>query len=78
MNFTNKIEVTVIEAKKDLYNGGKCFTKGKQYEVNHQLVKTEAGLMNVSVTNDQGQRHLIGGWWREFTIVTPERLTDED
>lgn len=56
-----------IQAKKDLYNGGKCFTKGKQYEV--KQVHTEASLMDCQTTNDQGQPHLIGSWWREFKIV---------
>lgn len=59
---------TTILAKKDLYNGGKCFTKGRSYTINRQ-VKTEAGLMESMTTNDLGQPHTIGSWWRSFTIV---------
>ena len=58
---------TQIKAKKDLYNNGKCFTKGKIYEVNK--VNTEAGLMERTATNDQDEPHLIGSWWRYFGIV---------
>jgi len=60
--------MTTIEAKKDLYNKGKCFTKGSQYQVNKD-VKTEAGLMERQTVNDLGEQHLIGSWWREFKIV---------
>lgn len=58
---------TIIIAKKDLYNAGKCFTKGKEYEV-PRVIKYEASLMDLSVINDQGQPHTIGSWWREFKI----------
>jgi hypothetical protein len=61
--------MTTIKAKKDLYNGGKCFTKGRQYEV-AATVNTLAGLMEKQTTNDQGQPHVIGSWWRNFTIVS--------
>ncbi len=60
--------ITIIQAKKDLFNAGKCFTKGEEYEVNGQI-KTEAGLMDAQTTNDMGEPHLIGGWWRNFKIV---------
>ncbi len=60
--------MTTIKAKKDLYNGGKCFTKGKTYTVN-QDVKTEAGLMEARTINDMDQTHIIGSWWRNFKIV---------
>ena len=60
--------MTTITPKKDLFNGGQCFTKGKEYTVS-QDVKTEAGLMEITVTNDQGQPHKIGSWWRDFEIV---------
>jgi cellulase/cellobiase CelA1 len=61
--------MTLIEAKKDLYNGGKCFTKGKRYEVN-RYVEELYQLMNVQVTNDQGQPHSIGIWYKDFKIVS--------
>lgn len=61
--------MTIIKCKKDLYNRGKCFTKGKEYVVVND-VKTEAGLMDRTVTNDQGEPHRIGGWWRNFKIVS--------
>lgn len=60
--------MTSIKAKKDLHNIGRCFTKGKVYQVQAD-VKTEAGLMEKTATNDQGQPHIIGSWWRNFKIV---------
>ncbi len=60
--------MTTIEAKKDLYNMGKCFTKGETYIVNAN-VKTEAGLMEAQTTNDKNEPHIIGSWWREFKII---------
>lgn len=60
--------MTIIKAKKTLYNKGQCFTKGKEYTVNTDI-KTEAGLMETIVTNDLGQPHRIGSWWRDFKIV---------
>lgn len=62
--------MTTIIAKKDLYNGGKCFTKGKEYEVRlSRPIHTEATLMDAHVINDLNQDHVIGSWWREFKIV---------
>jgi hypothetical protein len=60
--------ITTIKAKKDLYNMGKCFTKGKKYTVNGHI-KTEAGLMEARTINDQGEPHIIGSFWRNFVIV---------
>lgn len=60
--------ITEIRAKKDLYNGGKCFTKDEIYEVNG-FIPTEASLMEKTVTNDLGEPHVISSWWREFEIV---------
>ena len=63
---------TLIKAKKDLFNSGKCFTKGRIYEVlndPYNEVRTEASLMEKRVLNDLDEEHLIGSWWREFTIV---------
>lgn len=62
---------TIIKTKNDLYNGDKCFTKGKEYTINRE-VKTEAGLMDIRLTNDLGQPHIIGSWWRQFKIVRHE------
>ncbi len=59
---------TIIEAKKNLYNAGKCFTKGKQYEVNGKINNTPA-LMEAHTINDQGEPHYIGSFWRDFKIV---------
>lgn len=59
---------TTIKAKKDLFNGGKCFTKGSEYTVNKE-VSIEAGLMECMTTNDMGEPHLIGSFWRNFKIV---------
>jgi hypothetical protein len=66
MNTTT--QTTTIKAKKDLYNAGHCFTKGKTYIVN-KLITTPASLMETQIINDMGQPHNIGSWWREFTIV---------
>lgn len=59
---------TKIKAKKDLYNFGKCFTKGKVYELTTPVVNS-AGLMEKLVTNDQNQPHIIGGFWRNFELL---------
>lgn len=59
---------TTIRAKEDLFNGGLCFTKGKEYTVAVNI-KTEAGLMEAETVNDLGERHIIGSWWRNFEIV---------
>ncbi len=59
---------TQIKAQKDLYNSGKCFTKGRVYEVNHS-VSVNAGLMEAQTINDMGEPHIIGSWWRNFKIV---------
>lgn len=63
------MEQTIIRAKKDLYNGGKCFTKDKEYTVN-KIITTTASLMDTQILNDQGEPHNIGSWWRNFEIVT--------
>ena len=60
--------MTTIQAKKDLFNGGKCFTKGRTYTVNAD-VKTEAGLMDARTVNDLNESHIIGAYWRDFKIV---------
>lgn len=60
--------ITTIKPTKDLYNMGRCFTKGKYYYVSGGFTNT-ASLMEVATINDQDQRHIIGGWWRDFEIV---------
>ncbi len=64
---TLRDRMTLIMAPEDLYNQGKCFTKGKIYAVDP--VKSEAGLMETAATNNQGERHIIGSWRRKFKIV---------
>lgn len=60
----------LIKAKKDLFNAGQCFTKGQTYELGqYERVSTNSGLMEKIVINDQGERHIIGQWWREFSII---------
>jgi hypothetical protein len=59
---------TTIKATKDLYNTGKCFTKGKTYEV-QGTVNMAASLMDKQTINDLGEPHLIGSFWRNFKIV---------
>lgn len=63
--------ITIIKAKKDLYNNGKCFTKGRTYEVPKKIT-TEASLMETPVVNDLGEKHNIGSWWREFKIINQQ------
>lgn len=58
---------TIIVAKKDLYNGGKCFTKGKEYKLPKE-VHNQYELIDIVVTNDLGQPHIIGMYWKQFTI----------
>jgi hypothetical protein len=70
-------DTTIVIPRKDLYNKGKCFTKGKEYTVN-RVIKNEAGLMEASVINDQGEPHTIGSWWREFTIVSPKAEEEQE
>ena len=54
--------------RKDLYNGGKCFTKGKTYETESNVI-CEAGLMEATTINDRGEKHIIGGFWRDCKLV---------
>lgn len=65
--------MTKIKANKNLYNSGKCFTKGKTYTVSKE-VKTEASLMDIMVVNDQGENHIIGSFWRDFEIIGQKTL----
>lgn len=58
-----------IRAKKDLLNNGQCFTKDKIYEVETwRTITTTASLMDVAVINDQGQKHTLSSWWRDFEL----------
>jgi len=59
---------TKIKAQKDLYNGGKCFTKNLVYTVRGS-VNNESGLMDCQTVNDLNEPHIIGSWWRNFKIV---------
>lgn len=68
--------MTTIIAKKDLFNGGKCFTKGREYTTIRD-VKNAAGLMEAMTTNDQHEAHIIGSWWREFEIVEQEETEND-
>ena len=64
--------MTIIKAKKNLFdNDGKCFTKNKEYIVKFDRpINTEASLMEAMVTNDFGEPHIIGNYWRDFIIVS--------
>lgn len=57
----------LIIAKKDLYNRGLCFVKGKEYKVADRF-DTPAKLIDADVTNELGELHRIGNWWRYFKI----------
>ena len=60
--------MTQIKAKKDLYNHGKCFTKGEIYTIGKPIYM-ESSLMDCVTLNDQGEKHTIGSWWRNFKII---------
>lgn len=60
--------MTVIEAKKDLYNGGRCFTKGKTYTVSKHA-KNQSELMDARAINDLKEPHVIGTFYRHFKII---------
>lgn len=60
--------MTIIKAKKDLFNGGKCFTAGETYTINRSA-NSNIDLIDARTINDQGQTHIIGGWWKEFNII---------
>jgi len=66
--FMNNNPTTTIEAKKDMFNGGQCFTKGQTYEVNG-YVEEQYQLMERQAINDMGQPHKIGLWYKNFKIV---------
>jgi hypothetical protein len=59
---------TKIKANKDLYNGGKCFTKGKTYQL-RSPIKIIAEILGKQVTNDLGEPQVIGTWYRNFSLV---------
>ncbi len=59
---------TLIRAKKNLFNAGQCFTKDKVYEIPKQI-KDEYSLFDIQITNDLGEPHLIGSFWRDFEII---------
>jgi hypothetical protein len=64
--------ITHIKAKKDLFNNGRCFKKGRIYKLSDP-VSSLAALMDVIVDNDLGERHYIGNWWRDFTGIKSKR-----
>lgn len=64
--------ISAIKAKKDLFNDGRCFTKGHIYKLSTP-VSSLADLIDVIVDNDQGERHYIGNWWRDFTGINVKK-----
>ena len=60
--------MTTIKCKKDLYNRGLCFSKGKTYKVDKNI-KDLHSLIDTAVTNNMGEYHVIGMWWRNFEII---------
>jgi hypothetical protein len=65
-----------IKAKIDLFNDGKCFTKGKYYQLLRPIGQRHE-LMNAMAINDLGQSHQIGLWYKHFTLVRPSREQQE-
>ena len=62
------MDTTVVKAKKNLFNRGKCFTKGHIYVID-RTVKSQAGLMEARTYNDNNEPHIIGSWWRNFELI---------
>lgn len=60
----------IVKATEDMYNAGKCFTEGEEYEVLGYYEGSHAGLIDRHLVNDLGERHRIGMWYRNFEIVT--------
>lgn len=62
-----------IKAKKDLIHndGTTSFIKGNVYAIleNVDPINVNARLMNWHTTNEQGERHQIGNWYKDFSIV---------
>lgn len=55
-----------LKALKNLDNAGRCFTKGKTYEVLNKY--SHGGIMDYRVINDQGEEHIIGCFHRHFKL----------
>lgn len=56
-----------IKCEKDLFNNGKCFSKGETYQTNRE-VYNPSDLIDSHATNDLGENHLIGMWYKYFKI----------
>jgi hypothetical protein len=69
--------VTKIRAKKNLYNQGKCFTKGKVYMLPRPIA-TLAGLLEYQIKNDLGEPHNIGVWWRDFEDASDDDINKDE
>lgn len=66
-----------IRAKKDLYNGGKCFTKNHEYIATlNRPINMESSLLEAKAVNNMGQTHIIGSWWRNFELIEIEETDD--
>lgn len=60
--------MTKIKCYRDLHNGGRCFTKGKVYESTTDL-RDQSSIIDATVINDLGERHVIGMWWKNFRKI---------
>ncbi len=58
---------TKVKCKKDLIHsdGSQCFTKGKTYQGNICNI-----LENLTVTNNNGEKHRLGNWSKHFTNIS--------
>lgn len=63
--------MTLIKANNNLFNGGKCFTANRIYETKADI-RQQSDLMDAWVINDLDEKHKIGLWYKEFTIVKPK------
>lgn len=65
------MNTVTIKAKKDLYNSGKCFTKGHTYTAQtDKIVVNTYSLMDITFTNDLGEPHRIGDFHKDFKILS--------
>jgi hypothetical protein len=59
-----------IKAKKNLYNSGRCFTKGNVYTFDtYKTIVNTYSLIECIVTNDLGEPHIIGNYHKNFIIL---------
>lgn len=66
--------MTGLRCTKDCYHsdGSRSFTKGEYYETG-KVIHNKASLIDAVTTNDQGESHIIGTFWRHFRVLKTRR-----